>query len=408
MSTEQGTETRGPAPQPLRGIKVVDIATLFAGPLAATLLGDYGADVIKVEHPRLGDAARVHGETKNGIGLWWKMLARNKRPITLYLGAPEGRDLFLRLIRDVDVVVESFRPGTLERWGLGWDVLVDANPRLVLARVSGFGQTGPFASRPGYGTLAEAMSGFAHITGQPDGPPTLPPFGLADGVAAVTTAFAILTALRGRDITGVGQQVDVALIEPLLTVLGPQATVYDQLGIIQQRTGNRTASNAPRNTYLSADGVWLAVSASSLTIAERVMRLVGRPDLCEHEWFRSGFERAKHGDEIDAAVGAWIAERAADKVIEEFEQAQAAIAPVLDIAGIMSHPQYQALGSIVHVDDDELGGPVAMQNLIARMSATPGAIRWTGRPRGSANAEIYGALGLSPEELSMLAAKGVV
>ena len=262
-----------PPPGPLAGIRVIDTATLFAGPLAATLLGDFGADVVKVEHPRMGDPAREHSESKDGVPLWWTMLGRNKRCITLDLGKPGGRAAMLRLAADADVVIESFRPGTFERWGLSYAELSEANPGLVVAHVSGFGRTGPYRDRAGYGTLAEAMCGFAHVTGQPDGPPTLPPFGLDDGVSALTLAFGILAALRARDASGRGQELDVALIEPLLTLLGPQPAVYDQLGIVQRRIGNRTTSNAPRNTYRAADGTWLAVSASSTTVAIRLMGL---------------------------------------------------------------------------------------------------------------------------------------
>lgn len=392
---------------PLAGLRVIDTATLFAGPLAATVLGDLGAEVIKLEHPQLGDPARQHGESKDGIGLWWKMLSRNKRAVTLNLGRPEGRDVFLRLVESADVVIENFRPGTFERWGLGYDELAARNAGVVLARVSGFGRTGPFAARAGYGTLAEAMCGFAAVTGQADGPPTLPPFGLADGVSALVLAIGALSALRAREATGRGQEVDVALIEPLMTLLGPQPTVYDQLGIVQQRTGNRTESTAPRNTYLTRDGTWLAVSASSLTVAERLMGLVGRPELVDEPWFKSGYERAEHGDELDAIVGGWIAERDADEVIAEFERVDAAIAPVLDIAGIFSHPQYRALGSIATVDDPDLGA-VAMQNLIVRLSDTPGSIRWAGRAKGSDNADVFGAAGITAERLRELEAEGVV
>jgi len=392
---------------PLEGVTVIDTATLFAGPLAATLLGDLGADVVKVEHPVLGDPARHHGESKDGVGLWWKMLSRNKKAVTLNLGRPDGRDVFLRLVAGADVVIENFRPGTFERWGVSYAELAERNPGIVLARVSGFGRVGPLASRAGYGTLAEAMCGFAAITGEADGPPTLPPFGLADGVAALSLGIGILSALRAREHTGRGQEVDVALIEPLLTLLGPQPTVYDQLGVVQRRLGNRTESTAPRNTYRSRDGVWLAVSASSLPVAERLLRLVGRPDLVEQPWFRSGFERAVHGDELDAAVGGWIAERDADTVIAEFERVDAAIGPVLDIAGIMAHPQYAALGSIATVDDPELG-PIKMQNLVVRLSDTPGSIRWSGRPKGADNAEVFTAAGLTQEELGELAAGGVI
>ncbi len=241
---------------PLAGLRVLDLATLFAGPLAATLLGDYGAEVIKVEHPHRPDPSRGHGPAKNGIGLWWKLLGRNKKTLTLDLSHPEGRDVLLRLAAGADVVIENFRPGTLERWGLGWDELSAANPRLVLARVTGFGQFGPYARRPGFGTLAEAMSGFAAITGEPDGPPTLPPFGLADAIAAMATSYAVMAALHGRAATGRGQVIDLALIEPMLTVLGPQPLWYDQLGHVQPRTGNRSANVAPRNTYRTADGSW--------------------------------------------------------------------------------------------------------------------------------------------------------
>ena len=390
----------------LDGVRIIDVATLFAGPLAATILGDFGADVLKIEHPR-GDPARSHGHAKNGVGLWWKMLARNKKAITLYLGAPAGQDLFRRLVRDADVVVENFRPGTLERWGLGYDTLAAINPRLILARVTGFGQFGPYAHRPGFGTLAEAMSGFAHITGQPDGPPTLPPFGLADGIAALATACAILMALRARDSTGRGQVIDLAIIEPILTVLGAQPTVYDQLGLVQQRMGNRSANNAPRNTYRTAEGKWVAVSTSTQPVAERVMRLVGRPDVIAEPWFATGHGRSAHADELDAAVGRWIAERSLDEVVSAFEQAEAAVAPIYDVADVLADPQYQALQSIVTVADPELG-PLKMQNVLFRLSDTPGRIRTTGPRLGEHNAEVFGRLGIDAEGLADLARQGVI
>lgn len=391
----------------LEGLKVVDAATLFAGPLAATLLGDFGAEVVKVEHPTRGDPARTHGHAKDGVGLWWKLLGRNKKTVTCYLGAPEGAELFRRLAASADVVIENFRPGTLERWGLGYDVLSADNPGLILARVTGFGQFGPIAHRPGFGTLAESMSGFAAITGQPDGPPTLPPFGLADGIAAITTAYAVLAAVQARDRTGRGQVVDLAIIEPILTVLGPQPTVYDQLGIVQQRTGNRSVNNAPRNTYRSRDGRWLAVSTSAQSVAERVMRLVGRPELVDEPWFASGATRAEHADELDEAVGSWIAARDADEVMRAFEEAQAAVAPVYDVRDVMADPQYAALGSIATVDDPDLG-PLRMQNVLFRLSETPGSIRWTGTAPGAHNEEVWGALGVPPDRLGALREKGIV
>ncbi|MGW7637279.1 CaiB/BaiF CoA transferase family protein [Streptomyces decoyicus] len=401
------TAPEPPSSGPLAGLRVLDLATLFAGPLAATLLGDYGAEVIKVEHPQRPDPSRGHGPAKDGIGLWWKLLGRNKKTLTLDLSHPDGRDVLLRLAAGADVVIENFRPGTLERWGLGWDELSAANPRLVLARVTGFGQFGPYARRPGFGTLAEAMSGFAAITGEPDGPPTLPPFGLADAIAAMATSYAVMAALHGRAATGRGQVIDLALIEPMLTVLGPQPLWYDQLGHIQPRTGNRSANVAPRNTYRTADGSWVAVSASAESVAERVMRLVGRPEVIDEPWFATGAGRARHADELDTAVAEWIARHDRAEVMAAFEKAEAAVAPIYDIREVMADPQYQALGSITEVPDDELG-TLRMQNVLFRLSETPGAIRWAGRPHGADTDEVLAALGLTGPEIDGLRAAGAL
>jgi formyl-CoA transferase len=390
----------------LAGLKVLDVSTLFAGPLAATMLGDFGADVVKVEHPR-GDPVRSHGASKDGVGLWGKVVGRNKRGITLYLGSPEGQDVFRRLVADADVVIENFRPGTLERWGLGYPELAKDNPGLVLTRVTGFGQIGPYAGRPGFGTLAEAMSGFAAITGEPDGPPTLPPFGLADGIAALAAAFATMTALRARETTGRGQVVDLAIIEPILTLLGPQPTVWDALGQVQERTGNRSANNAPRNTYLTKDGRWVAVSTSAQSIAERVMRLVGRPELTEEPWFASGGERAKHADVLDEAVASWVARHDRDEVVRAFEEAHAAVAPIYDVRDVVADPQFQALGSLVRVPDPELGS-VLMQNVLFRLSETPGRITSAGPALGQHTEEVLAEIGIDAEQVAELRRQGAV
>ncbi len=395
------------SPRPLDGVKVLEAATLFAAPLAAMFLGDFGAEVVKIEHPAKPDPARGHGPNKDGVGLWFKTLARNKRLITLDLSHPDGREIFLRLAADADVVIENFRPGTIERWGLGWETLAAANPGLVLARVSGFGQIGPAAARPGFGTLAEAMSGFAALNGDPDGPPLLPPLALADGVAGLATAFAVLAALRERDRSGRGQVVDVSLLEPLLTLLGPQIAEYDLLGTLQPRTGNRSSHNAPRNVYATADRKWVAVSSSATSIAERVMRLVGRPDLVAEPWFATGAGRAAHVDEIDAAVAAWIAERERDEVVVEFEAAEAAIAPVYDASDIVVDPQLAALGAIAAIADEDLG-TVRMPNVVARLSETPGRIDRAGAAHGADTAEVLARTGVSPEELKRLRREGVV
>jgi crotonobetainyl-CoA:carnitine CoA-transferase CaiB-like acyl-CoA transferase len=394
---------------PLDGVVVIDIATLFAAPMAATLLADFGAEVIKVEHPVRGDPVRDHGYVKDGQSLWWKVLDRNKQAITLDIGKSAGADLLLRLASFADVLIENFRPGTLERWGVGPEQFHAVNPRLIVARVTGFGQTGPYARRPGFGTLAECMSGFAAMTGEPDGPPTLPPFALADGVAGQALANAILMALYHRDVRGgMGQVLDLAIIEPILSLLGPNPTVYDQLGVIPERTGNRTSNNAPRNTYRCRDGRWVAISTSTQSIAERVLRLVGHPEVIAQPWFSSGRSRAEHAEELDAYVGQWISERDLDEVVRGFEEAQAAVAPVYDIRDIMNDPQYRALQTIVTVDDEDLG-PMKMQNVPFRLSQTPGRIRWTGRSKGEDNEEIFGKwLKLSQAEMKLLSDQEVI
>jgi crotonobetainyl-CoA:carnitine CoA-transferase CaiB-like acyl-CoA transferase len=386
---------------------VVEVATLFAGPLAATLLSDFGAEVIKLEHPRRADGARTHGPSANGVGLWWKTIGRNKRMATADLSTPEGAEILRRLTVEADVLIENFRPGTLERWGLGPDELRAVNPRLVLARVTGFGQFGPSAHRPGFGTLAEAMSGFAALVGEPGGPPALPPFGLADGVAALATALAVLTALQARERTGRGDVVDLAIIEPILFMLGAQITAYEQIGYVQPRMGNRSVNNAPRNTYRSSDGTWLVVSTSAGAVAERLMRLVGRPDLVEQEWFATGHGRAAHADELDGAVQAWIAAHSSAEVIEQFDRADAAVAPVQDVRGVLADPQYRALGTVTRVADPDFG-QVAMQNVLFRLAENPGIIRWAGRAHGADTDAVLRELGYPRDRIADLRQRGVV
>lgn len=397
----------------LQGIRVLDAATLFAGPMAATMLADFGADVIKIEHPLKGDPVRLHGHTKDGVALWWTMLARNKQALALDLGKPAGSEIFKQLIADTDVFIENFRPGTLERWGIGPEELFAINPKLIIARVTGFGQFGPYSGRAGFGTLAESMSGFAAMTGEVDGPPTLPPFGLADGIAALATSQAILIALAAQknpesEAFGKGQVIDLAIIEPILAILGPQPTVYDQLGIVQPRSGNRSVNNAPRNTYKTKDGKWVAISTSAQSIAERVMKLVGHPEVISEPWFASGGERAKHADLLDGYVSEWILERSTAEVIKAFEDAEAAVAQIYDIKDIMQDQQFQALDTITTVEDPKLG-PVRMQNVMFRMSQTPGEIKWTGRNKGQDTLEILTKrLHFTPEQIAELAESNII
>jgi crotonobetainyl-CoA:carnitine CoA-transferase CaiB-like acyl-CoA transferase len=393
---------------PLSGIRVLDISTVYAAPITAMLLGDFGADVVKVEHPQ-GDPARTHGWNREGHGLWWKVIARNKRTITLNFGTTQGQDLLRRLAADADVLVENFRPGVMEKWGLGPDQLLALNPALVMLRVTGFGQTGPYAQRRAFGTLMEAMSGFAHQTGQEDGPPTLPPFGLADGVAGIAGAAAVLTALYHRDARGGrGQVIDLSLLEPLLCILGPGPTVYDQLGVVAGRHGNRSPNNAPRNAYLTRDGRWVAISASSTSVAARVMRLVGRADLVTKPWFASAGERSRRAELLDSSVQKWIAARDFDQVVAAFEDAGAALAPIYDVEQLVNDPHIIERDTITTVADEDLG-PLKMQNLLFRLLESPGRIRFAGRGLGQDNERIYGErLGLDGDRIAQLHADGVI
>ena len=392
---------------PLDGIVVLDLATIYAGPFAAMLMGDFGARVIKVEHPR-GDPLRTHGPQKSGQGLWWKQLSRNKECITLDLSREDGQTILLELAARADVLIESFRPGVMERWNLGYDRLAERNRGLVMLRVTGFGQTGPYSGRPGFGTLAESMSGFASMTGLPDGPPTLPPFGLADGIAGLAGAFSVMAALRHRDARGgSGQMIDMAIIEPILMVLGAQATAYDALGIVPRRNGNRSSNNAPRNTYSTRDGRWVAVSTSANSVAVRVMRLVGHPEVVEEPWFGNQAERARRADLLDEMVGGWIGERDLDDVMAAFEEAGAAVAPIYDITDILADPQYAALDTFIRLPDEDLGS-VLMQNVIVRLAETSGDVRWAGRRLGHDNRTIYAEVGHDAADLDRLHREGVV
>ena len=380
---------------PLTGLRVIDCATLFAGPVIATLMGDFGADVIKVEHPS-GDPLRNMGPKKNGHGLWWKTAARNKRCIALDLKNEDDARIFTSLVSEADVLVENFRTGTLEGWGLGWKELCKLNPRLVMVRVTGFGQTGPYSRRAGFGTLAEAMSGFAHITGQTDGPPTLPPFGLADGIAAYFGCFAAMFAIYERDVggSGKGQYIDLAIYEPIFALLGPQPIIFDQLGIIQNRTGNRSVNNAPRNAYRTRDNRWVALSAAAPSIVRRVLELTGGPDAANDPRFQTNADRVRNVEAIDAIVGGWIAERDLTEVVQTFERVEAAIAPIYDIEQIFRDPQFLARESIATVADEDLG-PIRMQNVFPRLSRTPGSIRNPGARIDQDRDEILNELDVS-------------
>lgn len=377
------TSSSAPAEQaqaevgPLHDLRVIDCATVIAGPSCAKYLADFGADVIKVERPPDGDTVRRMGwnDPRDGVSLAWKVWNRNKRTILLDLKDEAAREQLLRLVERSDVFIENLRPGKLEALGLGPDVLLARNPRLVITRVTGFGQTGPYARRAGFATTAEAMAGWASISGEAGGSPLLPPIALTDEITGLSAALATMVALH----SGVGQVVDVNLIESLFQVLGPLMSVYHATGGLQGRMGSALPNSIPRGVWQAADGRWVAVSSSADSVAGRVMRLIG---LGEDPRLATLSGREAQRARIDAALAAFIGARPADDVVRAFEEAEAAAAIVLDMADISRDPHFLARDAIVDVEG------VRMQNVVARLSATPGSVRWVGRPLGADTADV--------------------
>lgn len=401
--------TESPASLPLSGLKILEAATIISGPMVAAVLSDFGAEVTKVEDPAAGDPQRLVGPRKDNVPLWWQISGRNKHCITLNLRHRKGQEIFRKLANASDIVVNGFRPGTMEKWGLGYEDLRKTNPRLIMVNISGFGQTGPYAHRPGYGTLAEAMCGFAYTNGHADRPPCLPQMGLADSVAALYAMNAVLTAVYERDVkgSGLGQNIDVSLIEPLLT-FNAQLTYYDQLGTIAERSGSRTPEGGPRGTYRTADDQWVAFAGSSPSTAKRILMLVGGKALVEDARFVTNPGRVKHADALDEIIGAWIGARPIAEVLRAFEEADAPIAPVYNSRQIMEDPQYIARETMTPMPHKTLG-QVKVPNVVARLSRTPGKIRWLGPELGEHNDDIYrGRLGMTPEEMEALRKDGII
>ena len=391
-----------PATPPLAGVKVIDIANFLAGPLVSMFLADFGAEIIKVERPETGDEIRYWGNNKNGVGLMYKLINRNKKSITGDLRTPIGVEIVKRLVKDADILIENYRKGTLERWGLGYDVLTEINPGLIMLRLTGFGQTGPNSHRPGFGTLAEGYSGYAYITGYPDRPPLLPGFGLADDTAGLMGAFLTMVALQEKNRSGKGQVIDVAIYEPLFTLLGPQVVDYDQLGLVQERNGSRLPFTAPRNTYRTKDDKWVSISGSAQSTFERMCEALGVPELIGDPRFLDNRLRIQHSPALDDALQAAIEKFDRDALIELFDKFGAAVAPCNNIKEIFEDPHFQARENIVAVEDEELGGPIRMQNVVGRFSRTPGKIHHAGPILGSSNREILvEQLGFDKEELKL-------
>jgi crotonobetainyl-CoA:carnitine CoA-transferase CaiB-like acyl-CoA transferase len=398
-----------PRKGPLVGLRVIDAGTMIAGPLAATQLADFGADVIKVELPGVGDSMRHWTPMKEGRSLWWKVIGRNKRLVTLTLSKPRGQELFRDLVRTADILIENYRPGTFERWGLGYAELAKINPKLVMVRVSGFGQSGPYAKRGGYGTIAEAFSGIPSFTGFPDRPPTLPGFPMADSVASTFAAMSAMMAVYNRDHgDGRGQEIDVSLYEPLFRLVESQVIGFDQLGIVKQRQGNRLAEDSPRNTYETRDGRWIGISASSQRTFERLAAAMGMPQLVPDPRFADNASRCTNDVALDELLAAWFRQRDCDDIMALFEKAEVVAGPVLNIGDIVKDPHYLARQNIVSVQDDDFGS-VRMQGVTPKFKDTPGEVRHAGRGLGADNRAIFiDELGLSEEEFAALQSEGVI
>ena len=388
---------------------MLDLATVMAGPVAATLLADFGAEVIKVEEPTRGDTIRGLGGGA-GADLFWLQEGRNKRCITLDLRQPEGQELLARLAAQCDVLIESFRPGTMEAWNLGPERLCEENPRLVYLRMSGYGQTGPYRERGAFDRVAAAFSGVTYATGDPDRPPIRSGYALADYMSAAFNAFAVAMVLYHRDAQGDGrgQVIDLALYEPLLRASEASAVVFDRFGVVRERTGNRHAAAIPSGLYEASDGAWVTLFAAPDHLFERLARAIGRPDLARDPRYANAGARRKHADELESEIGDWMAEHAASEILERLLAAQVPVSRVNSIADVFADPHVAARENLVPVADGQ-GGQVRMVGVLPKLSRTPGRIRHAGPPLGADNRDVYRELlGLGPEELATLRERGVI
>ena len=395
---------------PFAGVRILDISTVVAGPWAATLLADLGAEVLKVELPGSGDALRALAPHKAGVPLWWKATNRNKAGITLDVRQPEGKALFERLLPRYDVLVENFRPGTLDRWGLGGARLLELQPKLIVLRLTGYGQTGPYRNRPGFARIFEAMSGFTNLCGEADGPPLHLGFPIADAIAGLFGALGIAAALyeRQRAPAHVGQEIDCSLFESMFRVLDFLPIEFDQLGIVRSRSGNRSQYAAPGNVYRTRDGHWASIAASTQSIYERLCRALGRGDLVDDPRFASNPARVAHRDALDEIIAAEVAKHTIDALRALLDDHEVGFSPVYTIEDVFADPQVAAREAIVTVDDDELG-PVRMQGVVPRFSRTPGRVVRAGPALGENNDDVYrDVLGLSPADIEGLRARRVI
>jgi len=397
-------------PRALQGLRVVECATVIAAPLIGRIMADFGAEVIHVEHPAKGDHLRLFGFSVDDINPWWKYYARNKKSITLDISKEKGRNLLFALLKDADVFVENFRPGRLEEWNIHYEDLAKMNPRLIMVRVTGFGQYGPYRNQPGFGTLIEAMSGFAALVGEADGPPTLPPFPLADSFAALFGLFATMFAIYYRDVigSGKGQLIDVSIWEGLYSMVGPNAVIYDLTGEVLKRIGNRAFTSAPRNCYQTKDNRWVAIAGATQTTAARFFDAMGQPELINDPRFNSNENRIKNVEELDEIVGKWFKKHTLNEIREMLTEKEVPVGPVMDVRDIIKDPHAQAREMVINAPDEERG-TLMMEGIFPKMSLTPGAVNHAGKRLGADNREIFEErLGLSRKEVEELTKERII
>jgi len=409
MADDTRKTSSGKTPRPMDGVRVIDLSTVLAGPHCATLLGEFGADVIKVELPGVGDSLRKFWPQYNGTALIWRVEARNKRCVTLDMRKEQGKEIIKKLVAISDVVVENFRPGTLERWGLGYEDLKAVNPGIVMVRVSGYGQTGPYAQKPGFGRVAAAYGGLSNLAGFPDRPPVIPgTASIPDYLAGVYGALGAMMALRHKDKTGEGQYVDIALYDPVLRILEEVPAAYHKMGLMRERLGTGSMNAVPHNHYTTSDGRYLAIACTNNTMFQRLVTAMGRPELAEDPRFSTNAQRIAHREETDAMVQEWVGSQKAKPLIALLEENEVPVTLVYNVADMFEDPQYQARESIISVDDP-VDGEIKMSAVVPRLSLTPGRVESTGPEMGVHNREVYcDLLGYPEEELARWKEEGLV
>ena len=395
--------------RPLDGIRVIDLSTVLAGPHCATLLGEFGADVIKIELPGVGDSLRKFWPQYNSTALIWRVEARNKRCITLDMRKTKGQEIVKRLAKISDVVVENFRPGTLERWGLGYEQLREVNPGIVMVRVTGYGQFGPYKDKPGFGRIAAAFGGLSNLAGYPDRPPVIPgTASIPDYLTGVYGALGAVMALRYRDRTGEGQYIDVALYEPVLRILEEVPAAFDKLGIVRERLGTGAVNAVPHNHYTTKDGRFVAIACTNDTMFRRLAGAMGKPELADDPRFCSNAQRVAHRTETDSLVQEWVGGYSAKELMEILDANEVPNGLLYSVEDMFEDPQYQARENIISVSDPK-DGEIKMCNVVPRLSKTPGRVEWAGPEMGAHNREIYcDLLGYTEDELARLEAEGIV